>query len=119
MFASVLGYDALSKTTIGKDTQGRYVGYRPKGTHRYFYLSQKHWLKLKSKGSTVLSKAYNRSVLAESNAENEFEVGSDLYTGTHFYIKTRKFGVKGTQGVKWCWTWTLKIFRKLFSFSRY
>lgn len=82
MFASVLGYDALSKTTIGKDTQGRYVGYRPKGTHRYFYLSQKHWLKLKSKGSTVLSKAYNRSVLAESNAENEFEVGSDLYTVT-------------------------------------
>ncbi|XP_057311648.1 uncharacterized protein LOC130649394 [Hydractinia symbiolongicarpus] len=82
LFASVLGYDALSKTTIGKDTQGRYVGYRPKAKHRFFYVSQKHWLKLKGKESTVLSKAYNRSVLAESNAENEFEVGSDLYTVT-------------------------------------
>lgn len=82
MFASVLGYNIATDTTICKDNKDRYMGYRPKGKHRVFYVSEKLWLKLKRKDSTILSKAYNRTILAENNAENEFQLGSDFFTVT-------------------------------------
>lgn len=81
MFASVLGYNIATDTTICKDNKDRYMGCRPKGKHRVFYVSEKLWLKLKRKDSTILSKAYNRTILAENNAENEFQLGSDFFTG--------------------------------------